>query len=667
MKYGKIFRMLALAVVLPMVALAIPATPVSAQYISVAPTSGKVGTAVAVTGTGFTPGVSFQMFFATGTAWAQTKSGLVTSGGIIYDAVTIPECPKATYTIWVGTPEYASNSFTVTPNIALSESSDYVGEELAISGTGFAASKTVTIVFDSIVVGFAATDANGSFTDAAIPIPESYVGSHTVKATDADSNYDTAGFITKQSIAISPTSGVAGEEVTVTGTGFKANKSINITYNGTSVTTSPVSFTADSVGSFSTKFDVPAYGSGTFTVAATDGTNQANASFSASASVSLAQTTGSIGSEVTISGIGFEASNPVTITFAEVKVGTVATDADGSFSGTFTVPNIAGGDYAVTASDGVASGSDSFTVLASMSISKDKGSVGTEVTVTGSGFKAGTAVTITFAGAQVGTATTDAAGNFSGTFTVPATAAATGTYKVEVSDGVSTESSDFSVSVDASISQETGYVGSELTISGIGFTGEVTVKYDAVEVAKTTAEASGAFSATFSVPVSVSGEHIITAGDGANTIQKTFTMESEAPLAPALLLPEDAEKAKEEAYLDWEDVDDPSGVTYILQIATDDEFTADSVLLETTGLIETEYTLLEEEKLESTKKEAPYYWRVKAVDAASNEGEWSALQSFYVGFTFGLPDWAKYVLIGLGALLIGLLGFWMGRRTAYYY
>jgi len=144
-------------------------------------------------------------------------------------------------------------------------------------------------------------------------------------------------------------------------------------------------------------------------------------------------------------------------------------------------------------------------------------------------------------------------------------------------------------------------------------------------------------------------------------------MESEAPPVPVPLLPEAGGKAKAEAYFDWEDVSDPSGVTYTLQIASDENFTEDSIVLEREGLTESEYTLTEEERLESTKKEAPYYWRVKAVDRASNESEWSTPASFHVGFSITLPDWAMYVIYVVGAVVVGFIGFWFGRRTTYSY
>jgi hypothetical protein len=36
-----------------------------------------------------------------------------------------------------------------------------------------------------------------------------------------------------------------------------------------------------------------------------------------------------------------------------------------------------------------------------------------------------------------------------------------------------------------------------------------------------------------------------------------------------------------------------------------------------------------------------------------------------VGFYLALPGWALYTLIAFGAIIIGFLAFWLGRRTAF--
>lgn len=220
-----------------------------------------------------------------------------------------------------------------------------------------------------------------------------------------------------------------------------------------------------------------------------------------------------------------------------------------------------------------------------------------------------------------------------------------------------------------------GYVGMKVTISGTDFLPNrtVTVTYTTTPVvlATTTTDAMGAFSVTVTIPPSQAGNHTISVTDGANTRQFPFVMESTPPSSPAPLKPEMGAKAKAEAYFDWTEVTDPSGVTYTLQIANGEEVfnseAAESFELEKTGLTLSEYTLTKNEKLQPVYKPNPLYWRVKAVDGASNESEWSEAQSFYTGFQWPeFVGWPLYLVIGVGGVLLFIFGFWMGRRTAYY-
>jgi hypothetical protein len=205
----------------------------------------------------------------------------------------------------------------------------------------------------------------------------------------------------------------------------------------------------------------------------------------------------------------------------------------------------------------------------------------------------------------------------------------------------------------------------ELAIYGTGFTAEtpVTINYDeSLTVATANTGTQGNFHTTFLIPPSGAGSHTVTVSDGINTSTTTFIMEAEAPPVPVPLLPEVAATVEAETYFDWEDVTDPSGITYTLQIGTDANFT--TIVLEKTGLDQSEYNLGEEEGLELTGTNYPYYWRVRAIDNASNEGKWTIPLLFYVGLPPKMtPGWTLYFWIGLGALSVAVFGFWMLRRT----
>ena len=112
-------------------------------------------------------------------------------------------------------------------------------------------------------------------------------------------------------------------------------------------------------------------------------------------------------------------------------------------------------------------------------------------------------------------------------------------------------------------------------------------------------------------------------------------MESTPPASPAPLLPDLDTKASSKAEFDWRDVTDASlPMSYELQVATNSQFTEDSIVLYKIGITTSNYTLTDEEKLESTSEDAPYYWRVRAKDAASNASDWTQRQRLIVGSSF---------------------------------
>jgi len=192
----------------------------------------------------------------------------------------------------------------------------------------------------------------------------------------------------------------------------------------------------------------------------------------------------------------------------------------------------------------------------------------------------------------------------------------------------------------------------------VGYNGLVTIKYDEDTVATTVANADRSFSTTFVVPASVHGYHIVTVSDTAALLQTTFSMESNPPPAPIGLAPTGLYRENARPTFTWHGVTDQSGVTYSLQVGSDANF--NTIILEKEGITTTQYSVSDTEKLKATSKETPYYWRVKAVDLALNQSQWSTPDSFYVSF---LAEWLKYTLIGLGATVGALLIFWLGMLT----
>ncbi|MFC2051673.1 hypothetical protein ACFLT4_02970 [Chloroflexota bacterium] len=617
MKYIKIFRILTIALTIALLAAIVPATPALAANIGIYPDDGEIGDNIDIFGAGFGTYNDLYIYFSSDAADvndqiddevnAYERAAQATSDNETeFDtSFTVPDeltdgddketVHAGTYYIYVtyagqntirAVTEFTVNTVGV---ITLNPVEGTVGSQVNVSGTGFAASKSVTITFDSTQVATTSTNSAGSFSNATFNVPASYQGSHTIQAKDSSNNADTETFTTKQSMTINPTSGVAGDTISLSGTGFTATSSLTINFDSEAVT----SVTTNNVGGFTTTLTALPRGAGSYEIQVIDGnSNSAVATFAIAAStVSLNPTTGYTGLQVTISGTGFLANKPATIAFDNEIAATTSTDQTGKVTATFTVP-----------------------------------------------------------------------------------VRPTGTYKVKVTDGINTAIADFSTSTTASISPVTstaapGHIGSELTVSGVGFVSgkTVNVTYDGTQIATTTVNTDGTFSATFKTPVGKAGQHTIVFTDGTNTEQFTFIMESIPPAIPAPLKPEMNIDAEQPVYFNWEDVTDPSGVTYTLQIATDEDFSEESMVLEKIELTESEYTLSEEENLEAAGEENPYYWHVKAIDGVSNESEWTGTGSFYIGgFSWELSQGLLYALIVIGAFLLSIFAFWMGRKTAYY-
>ena len=475
------------------------------------------------------------------------------------------------------------------------------------------------------------------------------------------------------SVTISPPSGSVDKTVNIYGTGFTANNPYTITFAYGSPFSQRVGHgvVSDNGEIPLTSFTVPGIPGGAYTIRVEsfgDTAEHVSRVFLIVPDIDLDQSYGPVGNRITVDGTGFAADKNIIIYFEDEALASAQTDETGRFTdASLMVPESGRGSHTVRAVDELNNyAEDSYSTRESLTISTTSGTPGDEVSVDGTGFRSDRPITITFNGEVVSSISPEPRsndrGSFTDVFTVPPVQ--NGTYEVEVSDGANKAVVNFTVVSGVSLTPAIGTVGTELSVTGTGFSGRVTVKYDDEVVATTSADSSGDFSASFEAPPSLPGTHTITTSDAFNTKAVTFTMVAKALPVPVLLLPPADNEDKPTPYFDWEDIED-SGlpVTYTLQIASDTDFT--SIVLEKKELSESEYTVTEEEELKPGGKSAPYYWRVKVVDTAANESDWSTPRSFSVASTFSLAKWGLYILIGLGVLVVGLLAFALGRKTSY--
>ena len=385
--------------------------------------------------------------------------------------------------------------------------------------------------------------------------------------------------------------------------------------------------------------------------------------------IRITPNSGGVGTMVNISGTGFGSSETgIVVIYDGVQVKTaISSDSKGSWQSSFYAPSSAKGVHSVDAygasTEPEEVGNVSYTISPAMRLEMSSGYLGDtihagdSIWVSGIGFEENeTGVRVTFDGTVIASGiVADAKGSWAVQINVPL---GTGGQHLVDSSGETTTAGDVPdavlvLSPVIDVEPDEGAIGNKVVISGTAFgkSQTLTISYDGNQVATgTTTDAKGSFTADFIVPQSPAGDHTITVTDALASVASTsFSLESTPPSAPDLISPKAGNRTgfigKSVIEFDWDDVEDPSGVIYLLQIGENPEFTVASIRKE--GLTESNYTLTDDEALDRGE----YYWRVKAIDKAGNEGEWTMGQVFYVG----VMEWWHLAAIIIGALLLLLI------------
>jgi hypothetical protein len=485
-------------------------------------------------------------------------------------------------------------------------------------------------------------------------------------------------------ITLSPSRGTPETDITVRGYYFLSNEWVDIYYYLDStdrIRVAEVKATSAAI-SFTAYFPIPECCKGSYSVLATgDKGNSAYAVFTVKPGLTASPEEGPVGTNVTVAGQGFAKNEAdIELYFSDELIAEdIAADANGSWNTSFQIPSSRKGNHEIDAQ-----GDDShlyevedaiFEVTPGISIDKSSGMVGDNLTVTGNGFVDDERdITIFFDDeAMVTEIRADERGYWEDSFEVPEIT--TGTYSV-TAEGEWTKQRDidalsFEIKAGILLSPDQGYVGMNLTVTGLGFAidEDVSITYEDEERATATTDDKGSFEVSFPVPESPHGERQVTATDAdQNMATANFTMESTPPPIPELISPPEGGRGgfvgKVTPTFIWEEVEDPSGVYYSLQIATSDNVTdtgefADPIV-SVAGLVGTNYTLEKTEALSYST----YYWIVQAVDRAENAGNWTAVYSFRAGL---LPLGAFIAIIVAIVVLIGAaVYFFVIRRKTYY-
>ncbi|RJO63355.1 MAG: hypothetical protein C4542_00230 [Dehalococcoidia bacterium] len=373
-------------------------------------------------------------------------------------------------------------TFTVTSAFTLGAASGYVGDSVTVTGSGFPLGGAVAFLWDGVSFGTITADGSGNITAGSLPIPSTTRGPHTVSTTSA---ITPRPFLVNSRITVAPTTGIVGDVITVTGSGFAAAPAnVVITVDGTTITaTTPLQInTVGITGIFSCTFAMPPVARGPHTIRATDSGYYAETTFSIGQRMSITPITGYVGDNVTASGSGFAANKVITFKIDGVALtvtGNSTSDQTGAFNGVnFVIPSVGGGAHTIRATDADGNYYEAtLTVLTRISsITPNSGTVGTQITIIGNGFGAGLGVDVFWdAGTtRIATTTATASGTISVTFASPASAF--GSHVVTVKDTLNNSATtSFSTTPKILLSPITGVYGDTITVTFIGFTANGTI------------------------------------------------------------------------------------------------------------------------------------------------------------------------------------------------
>jgi len=417
--------------------------------------SGNVGSTTTVSCTGFQIGERVNICWD-GTA-ACTAFFNANASGAGSVSFTIPEGISGNHSIvavGVTSTLQASQTFSITPSVTLSATTVKPGDSFTATLKGYAGNEAVSLSWSTDGTTFtalgSATTTSATGTKAiTVTIPDAVAGARTLRINSATTAVTTRNITLAPKVTLGASSGVVGHAVTVTLKGYGAGESIDIKWGSTTLAT----VVADSTGDAFKSVNVPETAGGSYTVSGVGTTNSASASFLIQPSMGLSSTLGAVGSSVTITLKGYGASQAVAMKWYTGVAGvaltttpsTVTTNANGSATATFVVPQAVNGSHKVEGKSATATASVFYTVKYNMVLTPVSGPIGTTVSVDLTGFKSGESISIrwTVGGTTttiVATTTVAANGHATATFAVPA-GATVGSHKVEAVFGTSSRTS----------------------------------------------------------------------------------------------------------------------------------------------------------------------------------------------------------------------------------
>lgn len=440
---------------------------VTSASLGAYPTSGSVGSSVAIQGTGFDPGTIYVYCMlkvpaacpaGVGTEFRANATGAIPAGV----GVVVPFLPggSSAIDVSIGSVLAASAAFTILANLSGVPRSADVGTSVVVEGTGFDANQSVAGGFSggpapSCEGSALRTNATGAFL-CRWTVPPVPGGSHELVFTEGTHRVGRSVEVLP-AIAFAPSASPAGRPITVTGTGFSANATVTMRWDGNAIGCLLGGAATNATGGFTCIFLVPPTAQpGGHTVEAYAGSYAVKFTFPVLVipAISIGEVTGGtqgpVGTAVKVTGAGFAPSTAVSLTFgsgtpipsclAPSPSASPASNSTGAMTCYFDVPAAGAGPHTISAFQNLSGtrvwANATFTVIPEISLLPTSGRAGALVTLIGTGFVPsdhtsnytvvwGTSTTLC-------NGTTDTFGNLTCRFVVPLGKA--GTYPIWVND-----------------------------------------------------------------------------------------------------------------------------------------------------------------------------------------------------------------------------------------
>ena len=487
--------------------------------VSVSPNSGPPCSTVHITGTGFHGEDEVSVLFQ----GRVVRSLVVSDNGLVANTFTVPVVPSGSQVVRINGSASGTHrdTFVVTPKIMVDVLNTVPGGTAVVSGIGFAAREQgITVRFGThTVASEVSADYRGKWS-ASFQVPVTYGGSHPIRAFGSltgKESVDQVQLRVVPTLSLQPASGRPGARVTVSGVGAGSRERITVLLGKDLGETQA---TANREGTWSAVITVPVTPKGQVRIRAT-GTSghQTEQNLSVVPGISLASDPAvPPGSTMTVKGQGFDPDQVgIPIDFGSSTVASATSDGNGSWTATFKVPAAATGKYPINVRGSNTELQLTMAVVPMISLGRHVGSPRELVTISGQGFAAQEKeIKVTLADTTVASdITAGSDGSWSASFIVPALPS--GEYPVLASGSVTSRpdilEDTFNIGLHLTLGATSGIPGTAVSIGGRGFgKGEkdITITYDGVTVSSgIVADRLGTFSATFVVPPSGAGQHLI--------------------------------------------------------------------------------------------------------------------------------------------------------------